>query len=120
MLGAPHLYVKSEGGHAEVTIGGQDATNGLRAMAITLQAGAMPTAMLEYTSTPEFEGLAQCTVNVVNPLRDVLQRVPLQRLREAVDMAGMGEHPADVVLDVLLHLVDDLETENAGVNPQGN
>jgi len=119
MRGAPHLTVKATLGETVVEVNGEDASEGLRAMAITVQAGDTPRAMMEYSVMPDFEGVAQCQINVVNPLREVLSAVPLQRLRQEVDMAGMGEHPADVVLDVLLQMVDDLERERdtAGAEP---
>ena len=109
MHGLPHVKIAGEPASPTVEIDGQDATKGLHALAVTMSAGQLPSMMMEYFAVPEFEGLSKCVVNVVNPLRAALDRIDLQRLRSAVDMAGMGEHPADVVLDELVRMVDDLE-----------
>jgi hypothetical protein len=110
MNGPPHVKIWSTGvTTAVIEIDGEDATNGLRALAVTMRVGDVPSVMMEYAAVPSFEGLAKCTVNVSNPLRDALGRIDLEKLRTAVAMSDMSEHPADVVLEELILMVDQLE-----------
>lgn len=56
----------------------------------------------------DFEGLA--TVNVSRPsapIRPLIASIDRDELREQVDKSGFREHPADIVLDVILRMAED-------------
>jgi len=60
----------------------------------------------------DFEGLA--TVNVSRPaapVRPLIAAIDRDELRKQVDKSGFREHPADIVLDVILRMAEDLDDD---------